>query len=626
MQLKILMVPNLSRILAAILLVVLAIATACCTRRSDQSNVPPILLLATQDHFGYYTEQILLTEGFNAYEIDSISSNSISADRLQQFDVVILARTSVTNAQVELLKNYVNGGGHLIAFVPDQKLAPVFGVSEFSGSVRDGYISVNADSKVGEGITRETLQFHGPAHLYNLQTATAVASLYDGEERKTEFPAIVHNTLGRGRAFAFLYNLPESIVLTRQGNPDHAGLERDGITGIRAMDYFTGGWVDTAKNTINQADQQMHLLARCIEDVYESAKPLPRFWYFPDSLKCLVTLNNDGEDSREDEFTPQFEAVEAKGAKMTLYIKETALVSKEWVDTWAQKGFEIAAHPDDTRQATAPDWNTMDSVIKDIKRQLRTEYGIPGISTNTNHWFLWVGKDARGKPDFTAMAKIEELNNIGLDCNYAHYDNGSVHGHYFGAMGTNQGNYTGSGLAMKFADADGRIIDVYQQLNNVYDQQYMEHDDKDGYFNAFRGLMDRSLEDEVYSLISVKAHNNEYYYFSKEPLMRILDYANEKKVPVWTQVKLLEFLRAKDEARFSDITWRNNALRFVVRSSLAHTNGITLMIPATHNGRSVKEILANNTEYAFRIDTIFGRSYAMVTVQPGTDYQFQVTY
>jgi len=50
---------------------------------------------------------------------------------------------------------------------------------------------------------------------------------------------------------------------------------------------------------------------------------------------------------------------------MALYIKETDLVSKEWVSTWSNKGFEIAAHFDDTRQAGNPDWKTMDSVLKD---------------------------------------------------------------------------------------------------------------------------------------------------------------------------------------------------------------------------------------------------------------------
>jgi hypothetical protein len=30
------------------------------------------------------------------------------------------------------------------------------------------------------------------------------------------------------------------------------GREMDGITGIRAMDMFTDGWVDTSKNTLNR--------------------------------------------------------------------------------------------------------------------------------------------------------------------------------------------------------------------------------------------------------------------------------------------------------------------------------------------------------------------------------------
>ena len=64
------------------------------------------------------------------------------------------------------------------------------------------------------------------------------------------------------------------------------------------------------------------------------------------------------------------------------------------------------------------------------------------------------------------------------------------------------------------------------------------------YYNCFKGLMDRSLDNEVYSFISVKAHNNEYY-FSEKPLMKMLDYANSKGIPVWTELKLLDFLKQK---------------------------------------------------------------------------------
>ena len=96
---------------------------------------------------------------------------------------------------------------------------------------------------------------------------------------------------------SFLYNLSENIVLTRQGNTEDAGKEMDSIPGLRAMDLFTNGWVDTSCNMLNHADEQMRILSIGIE--YMSNLPLPKMWYFPDTLSCLVTLNNDGEDSKE---------------------------------------------------------------------------------------------------------------------------------------------------------------------------------------------------------------------------------------------------------------------------------------------------------------------------------------
>src|SRR6476620_1532405 len=119
---------------------------------------------------------------------------------------------------------------------------------------------------------------------------------------------------------------------------------------------------------------------------------------------------------------------------------------------------------------------------------------------------------------------------------------------------------------MKFVDNDGEIINVYQQLNNVYDQQYMEHKDQDGYYNAFKGLIDRSVENGTYSFISVRAHNNEYF-FSKIPLMKMLDYANIKHVPVWTELQLLNFLKSRDEAEFTNIQFQNQQLTFTLHST-----------------------------------------------------------
>jgi hypothetical protein len=384
--------------------------------------------------------------------------------------------------------------------------------------------------------------------------------------------------------------------------------------------------VDTSKNTINQADEQMRLLSHCIEKMSSYAKPLPRFWYFPDTLKCLVTLTNDGEDSKEAEFESQFKDVDSMGAKMVLYIKETDLISKQWVTEWSDKGFEMAGHFDDTKQAGNPDWKTMDSVIKDLKIKLNNKYGITNIRTVVNHWFIWCGKDSNGVSDFAAQAKLEANNGIGMDINYAHYDNNSNQGHFLGAMGTGQGNFTGSGLVMKFADKSGAVLNIYQHLNNVYDQQYMEHKDSVGFYNCFKGLVDRSLNNEVYSYISVKAHNNEYY-FSKTPLMNMLDYARNNNVPVWTPIKLLEFLKAKDEAIFTDIKWEDNKqLSFKIKSSFTHSNRLSYMLPYKFNGKKISKITSNGIRQPYSVKLIKGFDFALLTMKPGFNYSIVISY
>ena len=499
----------------------------------------------------------------------------------------------------------------------------MFGIEDVTASIHSGYIAISDKNDIGKGLITQRLQFHGDGDRYVLDSGKEIAALLGGSDASAS-PAVVINTYGKGHAIAFAYNLPESIVYTRQGNPANAGLETDGILGIRAMDLFTGGWVDTTKNTLNQADEQMRLLTHGIEYMGSFSKPFPRLWYFPDSLKCVVTLNNDGEDSREDEFLKQFDDVEHHGAKMTLYIKEPSLISRERIFSWTERGFEMSGHPDDTKQAVKPDWNTMDSVYTTLQNRLRESFGISSMRTITNHWFVWVGNDPDGRKNFAAQAKLEEKHGVGLDCNYAHYDNGSNQGHFLGPMGLNQGNYTGSGLTMKFANGDGGILNIYQQLNNVYDQQYMEHKDQEGYFNAFKGIMDRSLHNEVYSSISVRAHNNEYF-FSETPLMQMLDYARERNVPVWTELSWLQFLEAKDGSTFQNITWANNEVTFDIHSNISFDRELACLVPYRFNDKKVNAVRVGERT-TFDVIAINGTEYARLYFKTGVGTHFEVFY
>lgn len=591
----------------------------------NDQKFAPILVLATNSEFGTYTCEILRAEGFNEFDIDSPTSEKITKSYLRKYDLIILAETKINDATKKTLKEYISSGGNMIAFRPDTALAELFGIIPTVEKIGEGYIGVDTSNIYGRGLTSVMMQIHGTSDKYVVNGCETIATLFTKDGIKTEFPAVVSNKSGKGKAIGFLYNLPKSIVYTRQGNPLFAGLEKDGIPGLRGLDLFTDGWLDNSRNTINQADEQMALLSHCIEKMNISSKPLPRFWYFPDTLKCLVTLTNDGEFRTEADFEPQFRDIDSMGAKMSLYILEVGKVSKPWVDKWTAKGFEIAGHPDDTQEAPDPDWNNMNNALKTKKSEISSAYGLT-MRTNVNHWFVWCGIDSTGKQDFGAEARLEEMNGIELDINYAHYDIKSNQGeNYLGPLGTNQGNFTGSGLVMKYADVTGKIINVYQHLNAVYDQQYNESKDPEGFYNCFKGLMDRSLQNEVYSFISIKAHNDEYY-FSKQPLLKMLSYSNSNGIPVWTADKLREFVKMRDDAKFTGIKWSGNILSFNVNSSLIHSSGLTFMIPYNYRNMIMKRITKDGIDAHFIVRKIKGSLYALVTIEPGANYSFTANY
>lgn len=579
----------------------------------------PILVVGTTCGFGTYTGEILKAEGFNAFDVKSPFDAGLSLEFLRKYDIVILGEIVLNPEHKSIIYSYISEGGNLIAFRPDKRLAPVFGLVVREGTLKNGYIKINTGTEIGESLITETMQFHGEADIYHLNRGSEIAALYTDSAKKSGCPAVVVNKYGGGLTVAFTYNLPKSIVLTRQGNLELAGLETDGITGIRGMDLFAGGWLDTSKNHLNQADEQMRLLTRCIDKLCESRKPLPRFWYFPNMLKSLVILTNDGEDNTEVEFDSQFKDIESKGALMTLYIKELDLVSSEKVKMWVDKGHEISGHPDDTEEAASPTWNRMDSVTGSMVKYIREAYG-QEMKTVANHWFVWVGDGPDGRQDFTAQAKIEAKHGMKMDLNYAHYDNGSTDDHSLGLAG----NFTGSGLPMRFADADGNIIDIYQVHTNVYDQEYMEKDDPEGFFSCFKIILDRSLENEIFSFVGLKAHRAEWHW-SRTSILKMLDYAKLKGVPVWTARKALDFILMKDAAVFKNINWSHNQLSFTVYSPVAG-EGLTFMVPCRFDGKTVNAITKDGIGVPYTVRSLKGKDYAYVMVSGGSNYIITVYY
>jgi len=585
---------------------------------------PPLLILYDGDDLGRYTAEILKAEGLNDFELSPLSEWQVNRPVSDRYSTVILSGKVSDPALWKVLDNYVNNGGSLISVIPQEYPFQLTGIRKLPEGQIPDYIYIDTTLKEGICLTGHRIQVHAERRCYSADPSIVRAWFGTRSGPSGEFPAVVIKGHGKGQTVAFLYNLPANIVLTRQGNPGFAGMEKDGIPGLRAMDLFTDGWVDTACNTINQADEQMHLLTSLIERMNNDRLPLPRLWYFPDTLKCLVTLTNDGEYRSENDFERQFSDIDSAGARMSLYVMETQKVSRTWTEKWTGRGFEISGHPDDTKEASSPSWVRMDSVVGAKVKEISGLYGLK-MKTNVNHWFVWCGNDSSNKQEFAAQALIEVNYGIGLDLNYAHYDNNSVSGHFLGTPGEEQGNFTGSGLPMRFSTSDGRTINIWQHLNNVYDQQYNENHDPGGFFECFKGLMDRSTKNDIYSFISIKSHNDEYY-FSKLPLMRMLKYAGERNIPVWTASRLIHFIKARDSAEFRKLKFSDNKLSFTFMTNPEIRDNLTIMIPSEFAGRYIKEITANNTRVPFFIKPVRGKRYAVIITESGRNYDFVVSY
>ena len=213
----------------------------------------------------------------------------------------------LTDAQVTMFTDWVNGGGNLIAMSPDPKLAGLLGLTNASGTpLSNAYLKVDTASAPGKGIVGETIQFHGAADRYSLGSgARAVATLYSDANTATQNPAVTMRDVGTngGQAAAFTYDLAQSVVYTRQGNPAWSGDERDGQSGPdplrRPVLRRQGGrrrsptGSTSNKVAIPQADEQQRLLANLIGEMNLDKKPLPRFWYFPRGEKAVVVMTGD---------------------------------------------------------------------------------------------------------------------------------------------------------------------------------------------------------------------------------------------------------------------------------------------------------------------------------------------
>ncbi|MCL4788460.1 MAG: DUF4082 domain-containing protein, partial [Verrucomicrobia bacterium] len=599
------------------------------------ANAPggPILVVTNAANpFSQYYAEILLAEGLNQFALLDLAS--LSASALTPYDVVILGEGSLTSQQVTDLADWVNTGGNLIAMKPDSNLATLLGLTAASGSTSEGYLLVNTSSGPGVGIVGETIQFHGTADHYNLvDGAISLATLYSGPNTATAFPAVTLRSVGvnGGQAAAFTYDLAKSIVYTRQGNPAWAGLERDGVPTVRNNDLFYGDaeddpqpdWIDRNKIAIPQADEQQRLLANMITAMNADRKLMPRFWYFPNFHRAVVVMTADNhtaspeQDGRTAQRFDEQMAADPAGAsadpldwetiRSSAYLypgENMAKTGKSALD-YHNAGFEIGFH---LSAGCAEGW-TEESLGISLAQQFSdfaAKYpNLPPPDSHRIHCIAW--------SEFTTLPELQLQYGIRLDVNYYHFPESWL-SNYPGFM-------TGSGMAMRFARANGEMIDAYQAATQMTDESGQ------AYPATVNTLLDRALGPEgYYGAFVANMHTDSDTYIadrlSSVWSAAIIDSAKARGVPVISGRQLLTWLDARNGSSLHSINGNQlaSALTFSVTAD-ANARGLHAMAPIpTGKTVPVDGVTRNGTPVVHSLRNIKGVHYAIFPAETG-DYQ-----
>jgi hypothetical protein len=528
-----------------------------------------------------------------------------------------------------MFTNWVTAGGNLIAMRPDKKLAPLLGLTDAAATLNEGYLLVNTAVAPGTGIVGQTMQFHGIADRYALNGATSVAALYTTATASTTNPAVTLRSVGTlgGQAAAFAFDLAKSIVFTRQGNPAWSGQERDGIDPRRSDDLFFGGaqadWVNLAKVAVPQADEQQRLLANLVLQMNSDRRLLPRFWYFPRGEKAAIVMTgddhaNNGTPGRFDIYKNSSPAncnvADWECIRATSYIFTNTPITPAQVASYTAEGFEVGVHMwMSGSDAGAPDQSldcnnyTTASISADYQKQIAAFTGLfPGagpVRTNRTHCVIW--------SDFDTQSQVAAANGVRLDTNYYYYPGAWVL--------DRPGFMTGSGMPMRFAKADGTLIDAYQAATQMTDES------EQTYPLTVDSLLNRAIGPEgYYGFFTANMHTDSADH---DGSAAIVASAIARSVPIISAKQLLTWVDGRNGSSFSNISWNGSTMGFsVVVGSGA--NGLEGMIPSTAGTKTLLGVTRSGAAVPFRVETIKGMTYAIFPAAAGAylaDYGVDTT-
>lgn len=569
-------------------------------------NGGSVLLVANPGTRDSYLAEILRAEGLSSF--DTLASDAVTDSALNRHAVVIVGANSGSGELADRLSGWVRDGGDVVLMRPRGHLAAMAGLKPTGEQLQDAYLKVDTSRAPGKGITGRTMQFHGTATAYRMLPGTdVVASLFGTSTRGAGHPAVTLRDADdlHGRVATFTYDLATSVMYTRQGNPDLAGKERDGISPIRPDDLFHGAgnapdYLDLDKIGIPQADEQMRLLTNIIEELHRDTAPLPRFWYLPHGANVALLMASDDHatgDGTRSSFA-HMRSLDPAGCSVREWECPRAsswmYPSSPMTDSEAAEffgaGFDLGVHV--TTQCQNWSRASLDVSFARSLSAFREKYpSLPEQVGNRLHCIAW--------SDWDTQPQVERSWGIRLDMNYYNWPPGWIQ--------ERAGYMTGSALPMRFASVDGQLFNVFQQETHLVNETW------NGSTEGIEKLVSAADGAEGYFGVL-----GTHYDYSDSFDRQLMDVATKHDVPMISARQLLDFTDGRNASRIGDLVAAADSVHFTVIPDPRVSGMLQTMLPVRAASGTLASLKRDGQNVEFAVRTIKGIDYAFFDAEKGT--------
>ena len=592
-----------------------------------------------------YLAEIARAEGWPCTR--TATPDDLTPRALEAAAAVLLTRVSLDEAERQTVRDFVRGGGRLVAMRPDAALADVFGVQPIGGPVTGGDLRLDAAHPATAGLASGALPVHAAVDQYRLAGAQPVGWWHAGREAVTPSVAVASHVFGEGRAVLWAFDLGEQVALARQGDPARADQERDGLEGIRAVDLFADR-LDLATLPVPYADEQQRLLGNLLAWELADHLPLPRVWYLPGHASAVLVATSDAHENIEATIDEVVGAFEARNGHVSIYYtppsvtpwhravrrarwtaatlpliggllrNPTSLPSPSRIADWTARGHDFSPHPDGLPSADA-------GLLQAVEAFSALGYPIDTATLRT-HRILWHG--------WVDSAREQAARGVRMNLDF--YQVGPAFERADGQWAW--GHFTGSALPMRFVDEAGRVIDSYQQPTQFVDEHVL------GPLGGFAGLsVDQSL-DVLASLfpedgdgravaIGAQFHVDPFAVGgdaaneARRLLEGALDLASRRGAPILSAGAWLAFVTARDETMIQDLVWdeAGRTLTFRVITAPPEPLRTSLLVPAAFRDGALTGVAVDGAPVSADIWSTGGALQRLVPLNTG-EFVVRATY